>query len=300
MHPPVRLIAIDMDGTLLDAAAQAVSERNYRALRAAQASGITIAIATGRRTAYCAPLLTGHGLAPSLPILSSNGAVTRTLGGELLAQRKMPASVARALCALMRPFGVVVFTFDRGNLNQDSPHRELVVEDLDETSRHVSTWAEANRNSIEIIKPLERAFDAGDDPIQGMVAGPIAKMRAAQAALEASPLAALCASFRTEYPARDLCILDLMPLGVSKATALKELCAQRNIDRAATMAIGDNWNDLEMLAWVAQGVLMGNAAAELKSRAKLEGWKIAPPNVEDGVAVILERVLARQNELAAD
>jgi hydroxymethylpyrimidine pyrophosphatase-like HAD family hydrolase len=52
MHPPVRLVAIDMDGTLLPTFAQAVTRRNAQALRAAQQAGITVAIATGRRTAY--------------------------------------------------------------------------------------------------------------------------------------------------------------------------------------------------------------------------------------------------------
>ena len=63
MHPPVRLVAIDMDGTLLPTFSQEISSRNARALRAAQEAGITVAIATGRRTAYTAPLLDGLGLA---------------------------------------------------------------------------------------------------------------------------------------------------------------------------------------------------------------------------------------------
>lgn len=296
MHLPLRLVAIDLDGTLLDGMGHDLSEHNLKALRAAEAAGIRIAIATGRRTAYASPVFERHGFSPEMPIISSNGAVTRTLGGKILAQRKMRADVARELCGLLRPFGVVVFTFDRaGNGN----HRELVVEDLDETSRHIALWAEANRNAIEVIKPLESAFDSGEDPIQGMVAGSVAQMRMAEAALAASPLSSLCAAIRTEYPARDLSIVDLMPVGVSKGVALRELCEMLGIDRKETMAIGDNWNDLDMLEWAAQGVLMGNAAPELKTRAKLEGWKIAPTNAEDGVAVILERALLRQREQAA-
>jgi Cof subfamily protein (haloacid dehalogenase superfamily) len=291
MHPPLRLVAIDLDGTLLDSMGHDLSERNFKALRAAEAAGIRVAIATGRRMAYASPVFERHGFSPEMPIISSNGAVTRTLGGTLLSQHKMSADVARELCGILRPFGVVVFTFDRaGSIN----HRELVVEDLDETSRHIALWAEANRDAIEVVNPLEAAFDSGEDPIQGMVAGSIAQMRKAEAALAASPLSKFCAAIRTEYPARDLSIVDLMPPGISKGVALRELCAVLNIDRKATMAIGDNWNDLDMLEWVAQAVLMANSAPELKTRAKLEGWKIAPSNVEDGVAVILERALVRQ------
>jgi HAD superfamily hydrolase (TIGR01484 family) len=82
MHPPIRLVAIDMDGTLLPSFAKQVSERTARALRAAQEAGVTVAIATGRRTAYTTPLVEGLGLRADMPLITSNGAVTRTLGGE--------------------------------------------------------------------------------------------------------------------------------------------------------------------------------------------------------------------------
>jgi hydroxymethylpyrimidine pyrophosphatase-like HAD family hydrolase len=59
------------------------------------------------------------------------------------------------------------------------------------------------------------------------------------------------------------------------------------------MAIGDNWNDVEMLEWAGQGVIMGNAAAELRTMAKVRGWKQAPPNDDDGVAVVLEAAVKK-------
>jgi hypothetical protein len=62
------------------------------------------------------------------------------------------------------------------------------------------------------------------------------------------------------------------------------------------MAIGDNWNDVAMLEWVAQGVVMANAAPDLRTMAKTRGWKQAPANDEDGVAVVLERAIARQGQ----
>jgi hydroxymethylpyrimidine pyrophosphatase-like HAD family hydrolase len=63
------------------------------------------------------------------------------------------------------------------------------------------------------------------------------------------------------------------------------------------MAIGDNWNDVDMLEWAGQGVMMGNAAVELRVMAKMRGWKQAPPNGQDGVAVVLERMLARRTSV---
>jgi hypothetical protein len=292
MHPPVRLVAIDVDGTLLPTFAQSISPRTAEALRAAQAAGITVSIATGRRTAYTAPLLEGLGLRADTPLITSNGAVTRTLGGHSMDRCHLEARVARGICGLARSFGTVVYTFDR-------PGRgELVLEDMPTAQNQISMWVEANRNAIEVVVPLEKALPDGDDPIQGMVTGGIERMKAAEKALRASEWAALCECVRTEYPARDLSILDLLPPGVSKGWALERLAHRLGVDRKETMAIGDNWNDVEMLEWAAQGVVMGNAALELRAMAKLNGWKQAPPNDQDGVAVVLERLVAQQTTVA--
>ncbi|MFZ0394683.1 MAG: Cof-type HAD-IIB family hydrolase [Terracidiphilus sp.] len=289
MHPPVRLVAIDVDGTLLPSFAQRVSERTARSLRAAQAAGITIAVATGRRVAYTVPLLQALGLRADTPLITSNGAVTRSLGGEPIDHCHLESRVARALCGLLRPFGTLVFTFDRMGKG------ELVLEDMKMASDRISLWVEANRDAIEVVKPLEHALNDGEDPIQGMVTGGLERMTQAEKALKASPWHAHCECVRTEYPARDLSILDLMPPGVTKGWALARLAARLGIAARETMAIGDNWNDLNMLEWAGQAVIMGNAAGELRTLAKMRGWKQAPPNDQDGVAVVLEKLLARQS-----
>jgi Cof subfamily protein (haloacid dehalogenase superfamily) len=287
MHPPLRLVAIDMDGTLLPTVSAHVSPRNRQALEAAQRAGITVAIATGRRVAYTVPLLEGINLRADTPLITSNGAVTRTLGGELIHRCQMPSRVARGICGLLRSFGCVVFTFDR-------PGRgELVLEDLEQAQGRIALWVEANRNAIEVVKPLENALVDEEDPIQGMVAGSLAQMRDAENALKASEWAAQCESVRTEYPARDLSILDLLPRGINKAWALERLAARLGVDRRETMAIGDNWNDVGMFEWAAQAVVMGNASAELRTLAKTSGWKQAPSNDQDGVAVVLEAALKK-------
>ena len=294
MHPPVRLAAIDVDGTLTPAIGQALTGRVARSLKAAQEAGITVAIATGRRAAYTTPLLEGLGLRADTPLITSNGAVVRTLDGALIERSTMESRVARGLCALLRPFGCVVFTFDRAGRG------ELVVEDLEAAHGRIALWVEANRGAIEVAKPLERALVDGEDPIQGMAAGTVRQMRAAESAVKASEWSGSCVSVRTEYPARDLTILDLLPRGVSKAAALKRLAARLGVERSAVMAIGDNWNDLEMLEWAGQAVLMGNAAQELRTMAKTRGWKIAPPNDQDGAAVVLEAAIKRRGSNGAE
>jgi Cof subfamily protein (haloacid dehalogenase superfamily) len=287
MHPPVRLVAIDMDGTLLQTFDRSVSPRAARALRAAQEAGITVAIATGRRTAFTVPLIEGLGLRADTPLITSNGAVTRTLGGEPIDRSLLEARVARGLCQLLRPFGVLVYTFDRSERGQ------LVLEDLEAARGRIAVWFEANRKDIVVVKPLEEALADGEDPIQGMVAGGLSKMRQAEKALKDSPWSKECEGARTEYPARNLSILDLLPPGVSKGWALKNLADRMGVDRKETMAIGDNWNDVEMMTWAGQGVIMGNAALDLRVKAKMHGWKQAPPNDEDGVAVVLEAAIAK-------
>jgi hypothetical protein len=309
MHPPVRLIAIDLDGTLLPSLTPHVSPRNAQALRTAQAAGVTIVFATGRRAAYTVPLLESLNLRADTPLITSNGAVTRSLGCEpggspiggdpLFHRCQMPARVARGLCATLRPFGCLVFTFDRDVAH--STRGELVLEDLGQAHQRIALWVEANRDSIQVVKPLEDAFPSNDaenpddNPIQGMVAGTVEQMRAAENALLASPWAAECESARTEYPARDLSILDLLPLGVGKGPALARLAARLGINQRETMAIGDNWNDVGMFEWAAQPVVMANAPAGLRTLAKTRGWKQAPPNDHDGVAQVLEAALRKHN-----
>ncbi len=287
MHPPVRLVAIDMDGTLLPTLGRAVSPRNARALLVAQRAGITVAIATGRRTAFATPLLDGLGLRADTPLITSNGVVIRMLGGEAIDRCELPSGVARGLCGLLRPFGTLVFTFDRPG------GHELVIEDMGLANSRINLWVEANRNAIEVVKPLELALQDHESPIQGMVAGGVDQMRRAERAFKSSPWNGLCECVKTEYPGRDLSILDLLPPGVSKGWALERLAARLGVDRKETMAIGDNWNDVDMLEWAGQGVMMGNAAVELRIMAKMRGWKQAPHNDRDGVAVVLEAAVAK-------
>jgi hydroxymethylpyrimidine pyrophosphatase-like HAD family hydrolase len=238
--------------------------------------------------AYTVPLLEGLGLRTDMPLITSNGAVTRTLGGEAIDRCQLPSRIARGLCGLLRPFGVLVFTFDR-------PGRgELVVEDLEQAHGRIALWVAANRSAIEIVRPLEDALNNGDDPIQGMVAGSLSKMGKAERALNASEWSGSCECVKTEYPGSDLSILDLMPHGVSKGKALENLARRLGVDRKETMAIGDNWNDVDMLEWAGQGVMMRNAVDELRAMAKMRDWELAQPNNEDGVAVVLEAAITKR------
>jgi hydroxymethylpyrimidine pyrophosphatase-like HAD family hydrolase len=281
----VKLIAIDIDGTLLPSTGTVISARNRRALLDAEAAGIQLVIATGRRQAYATPLIHPLGLKPSTVMITSNGTVTRTLGGDRIDRYFLPVETARELCPILRRFGgTTVFTFDR-----EGPG-ELVLESILQLHTRIAAWVEANRPWIEEVQPLERAFDSGEAPIQGMVCGTVSAMRDAETWLESREISRKIELHRTEYPLRDLAILDILPPGCSKGVALRRLAVAQSIDPTEIMAIGDNFNDLEMLEFAGQPVIMANAAPGLLEIARQRGWHIAPCNDQEGVAHTLESV----------
>lgn len=286
MPAPPKMIVVDIDGTLLPSSGTRISDRNLRALREAEAAGLEVVVATGRRQAYAAPLIAPMELKPATVMITSNGTVTRTLAGAPIDRFVLPVETALALCPALRPLGTTVFTFDR-----EGPG-EMVLESLEGMHPRMAPWVEANRMSIREVRPLEQAFDPGEAPVQGMVCGGVAEMRRAEDWLDASELAPRIEMHRTEYETRDLAILDILPPGCSKGVALQRLAGQRGIRREEILAIGDNWNDLEMLEYAGQAVVMANGAPDLVREARRRGWLIAASNDEDGVAQILESVLA--------
>ena len=288
MPPPIRMIVVDIDGTLLAAPNAAISQRNCRALRDAEAAGIEIVIATGRRQAYAAPLIEPIGLRPETVCITSNGTVTRTMAGHRIDRFLLPVETALALCPALRPFGTTVFTFDH-----DGPG-ELVLESVEALQGRVSMWVETNRPWIREVRPLERVFDSGEAPVQSMVCGPVEDMRRAEEWLVESDLAASIELHRTEYVSRDLTILDILPPGCSKGAALRRLANQRGIVREEVLAIGDNWNDLEMLEFAGHAVVVANGAPDLVDLARKRKWQIASASEQEGVAQVVEQTLALQ------
>ena len=283
MPSDVRLVAVDIDGTLLPTGSTTISDRNRRALRHAQAAGIHVVIATGRRHQYAEPVLEQVGLSPRTVMISSNGSVVRYFDGSIIRRNLLPAEDARALCGELRPFGqTMVFTFDRDH----SP--SLAVESMASLHRRVSAWVDANREDMVEVIPLERAFDAGESPIQGMICGDIDQVRAAQQSLNATELASAVTMHRTEYPERNLGILDLLPPDCSKGRALEDYARSLGLDLSQVMAIGDNFNDLDMLERAGRPVLMANASDDLHTLAGRYGWDVTLSNDDDGVAAALE------------
>lgn len=278
MKPPIRLLAIDIDGTLLNSQFQ-IPAANLEALRHAHEAGVEILLVTGRRHSFALPIAEQLGF--DLWVISSNGAVTRSLSGELFHRDLLPAGTARGLCAAMREFrGNTVLTFDT------EIKGALVLERMDELNGSIQRWLEKNMQFIDFVVPIENALVS--DPVQAMFCGTIERMRGALQTLAQCELADRITVLRTEYPVRDLCIVDVLNQGCSKGHALERWAGYRGIPREQVMAIGDNYNDIEMLVFAGIPVIMGNASAELRNR----GWMVTGLHDEAGVATAVEQVLS--------
>ena len=275
----IRLLATDIDGTLLNPQFQ-ISEGDLAALRRAHAAGIEIVLVTGRRHTFALPIAKQCGF--DLWLISSNGAVTRSLTGETFHRDMMPAETCRRLCAAMQVFrGNTVLTFDRESRGA------IVLERMDELGASIRRWLEKNMEYIEFVVPIEKALVT--DPVQAMFCGTMARMHVALKALERAGLEGLVTVLRTEYPERDLSMIDVLNMGCSKGHALERWAAYRGYRREEVMAVGDNHNDVEMLEFAGYPVIMGNACEELRCR----GWRVTRANYECGVAAAVDLALGQ-------
>jgi len=275
--PSIRLLATDIDGTLLNPQFK-ISEGDLLALRRAHAAGIEIVLVTGRRHAFALPIAKQLGF--DLWLISSNGAVTRSLAGETFHRDMMPAETCRRLCGAMQEFrGHTVLTFDKETKGA------IVLERLDELGESIQRWLEKNMEYIEFVVPIEDALVR--DPVQAMFCGTMARMSEALQALDGAGMDGAVTVLRTEYPERDLSMIDVLNAGCSKGHALERWAKRRGYPREQVMAIGDNHNDVEMLEFAGHPVIMGNACEELRSR----GWTVTLGNDACGIAAAVEGVV---------
>lgn len=271
----IRLIAVDIDGTLLDSYGTLPPE-NIAALARASEAGIEVVLATGRRFDFARPIF--EQLTGPLTLILSNGAIVKSREGRTLVRHLLPRGVARDVLERVpehRASAAVVF--DRACEGQ------IVYEAIDwEHPRH-RRFFEKNRPFISEVVPLEAALT--EDPIQVMFTGGCDEMRRLFDRLRQTdgPYAVAL----TEYVHRDFSLVDIIKAGSSKGAALREWADCRGIAAAEVMAIGDNLNDLEMLEFAGHPVLMGNALPELKMR----GWTVTASNDDAGVARAIDERL---------
>jgi 5-amino-6-(5-phospho-D-ribitylamino)uracil phosphatase len=273
---PIQMIAMDLDGTLLDAQSQLPPE-NARAIAEAAAQGIEIVIVTGRRY-HSARSIAGE-LACDAHLIVSNGALIKSAAGETHYRQLLPTATARQVLDATTEFrscaGVI---FDRPFA------RQIVFERVDWDGPFVGDYLRRHRQHVAEIEPLTECLD-GDDPVEILFLDDCARINRAKKALEALPLSKTFTLALTEYPHRNLSMLDVLARGVNKGAALAELARLRNIPRENIMAIGDNWNDREMLEYAGLPVVMGNGVPELKTL----GWSVTLSNEQAGVAAAIDK-----------
>ena len=275
----IRVIAVDLDGTLLNSK-QEISQANREALSDAAERGIRIAITTGRRFHSAYPLV--NSLPFPVTMITSNGAMIRTLSGEVLHRNFLPKKTAIEILEAAvdyRPYAVAIF---------DKDGRGQVMMQHDASFDGPLKWyLKTAREYLLQVSDLPAALPC--DPIQLMFGGSPGFLEPIEHLLRASDAGRRVHLTWTKYFERDVSLLDVMNVGCSKASGLRWLLGQMGYDGSEVMAIGDNYNDIEMLRMAGLPVLMGNCSPGLAD----DGWHITLSNDEDGVAAAIKAFILK-------
>jgi Cof subfamily protein (haloacid dehalogenase superfamily) len=272
---PVRLIALDVDGTLLDSRWR-LTDANRHAIQEAARRGIEVALVTGRRYDFALPV--AQDLGCPLTMIVNNGGLIRSNDGQTRLKRLLSVEAARSVLEMASNWrdGAAVI-FDRPRENQ------LILERLDRDDSIRYTYYSRNLEFIGIVSPIESCLT--ESPLQVMFSGTVAEMDEIERLLVSSPLAPELKLASTKYVSKDFAMLDVLPPGCTKGSALAEWATLQGLKRSEILAIGDNHNDLEMLEFAGIPVVMQNCVPELKSY----GWHETDSNDDSGVAAAIER-----------
>lgn len=269
----IKLIALDLDGTLLDADHATIPPKNLEALRAAADRGVHLAIASGRSWSLVRE--TARALGPVRYGITANGAyVLDTASGKAVGQTGMdPAQCARIIRILRRynlPYELYI---DGDNYVERSDVNRLGDYAL----------------SQDFLEMFSRQMTVTDDMIQALDCGVPEKFNLFWQPETAGDRAALMADLEATGPlffAGALgSNLEFNAAGVSKGKALVDLCASLGYTPGEVMAFGDADNDLEMLSWAGWSFAMENGSDAVKEAANY----LAPANSEAGVGQMVER-----------
>ena len=269
----IRLVAIDLDGTLLNSRRE-ISEGNRRTLLQAVERGVQVVIVTGRRLHSALPLVSQ--IPCLVNLITSNGALIANSSGEVLHRDFLPRQVAQQVLEAVReyrPYSVAIF--------HTPGYGQVTMQDNAVDEGPLGWYAQTSPNCLRLVPDLEAALDT--DPIQVMIGGPPARIEPAEALLAVSPIRSSIHLTWTKYLTTNISILDVMNRGCTKGRALKIWAEQCGIQPGEVMAVGDNFNDLEMLQYAGLPVLMGNHCPELHR----PDWTLTLPNDEDGVAAAI-------------
>lgn len=275
----IKLVALDIDGTLLDSNGGLPAE-NGRAIKESVRRGIKVILVSGRRWSSAREVAASLGL--TFPVVAHNGALIRCpVDSRRLARYFLePCIAAEILAHSQDHFGYLVLHRD-----QETDGQTVIHPDCRKNLLIQSYLGKFPRAVVETESLLPLA-DA--ELIQIMFGGELPAIQKIEELLCSMPLAAKINLTKTYYPHKNLGIIDLLDKACSKRAALEFLAEYYGVSRDEILAIGDNYNDLEMLEYAGIGVVMENCVSELKGR----GFEETSSNDAGGVAQALRRFIA--------
>lgn len=272
---PIKLLALDIDGTLLTPHGE-ITPRNSAAINMARQSGVQIVLVTGRRFNSAREL--AQRLNMDAPLISHNGALTKNVETlETLDYHPLGIEIARAIIGFGRERGADMICCD-----DPDGLGKMVIEGVSEENKSLHRYLDKYRDSVSVVSDLLEYVD--HSPIQIMFSGRCDPMDDFAARLK-DAMGERIQLFKTRYRSADLTILDALSVTASKGASLATIARKHGVAREEIMAIGDNHNDLTMLRYAGLGVVMANAEDELKGM----GFELTSSNEEDGVAEAIER-----------
>lgn len=261
----VKLIATDMDGTFLNSSRQ-ISPANLSAARAAIDAGIIFCLASGRGISTMDPFAAQIGT-PG-PMVSSNGAYVVGLDGEDVHHHSVPYEARKTIVDYALANDIHLNCYEKRKISFSKPgdFADLYVS---RTGCHPDIVDLASVTDVEPTKLLY--VDHPENILRYQ-----------------ADLTPLLAPHNISIVVSEPDYVEFLPPGINKGVGLQELCTVLCIESHEVAAIGDWWNDLEMLEWVGVSAAVENAAPEVKSIAQA----IVPANDQDGFAVFVSRILA--------
>jgi Cof subfamily protein (haloacid dehalogenase superfamily) len=278
---PIQLIAIDLDGTLLNSQHQ-MTERTENALKAACAKGIQVVLATGKTFNSGVHIVEKLNL--NCPAIFMQGTISYNGDGTLRHQVTLDPTIARQ---------VITFAEDRGYMMALYSGKRILVRKLQHRIEELTTLY--HEPMPEAVGSLQNMLDTV--PVNKLLAVKPGDGRAINALRWQLKMQIDGGARLVNAGIPDM--LEILPNGASKGAALKTLIKDLGVPSAAVMAIGDAENDLEMIQLAGMGVAMGNASQPVKDAADV----VVASNNDDGVAEAIERYVLKAEpavELAAE
>ena len=283
----IKLLALDLDGTLLNSRGE-IPPENSEAILKAEAKGVLVTIVTGRRFRDARPV--GLALNLNAPVICHNGALTKYAESlETVKVSLLPNTTLHEIIRAGRSFGAdAMLSCDpigKGTLFYDRISAENIpLQKYVEWSRRLH--GEEAEQAVHHVESLESILDE-NETVHASFSGTCEPMYALQRVLE-DELGDSVNILATIYPHVDFTLLDILPAGASKGVGLANLAELNGFTHENVMAIGDNFNDLEMLEYAGTAVAMGNAAPGLIEDNEFE---TTASNDEAGVARAIERFI---------